>query len=103
MINRYGNWLDINRVIPISENSCDVIFEYFYEDDYSKTSLDQDLIDSDRVQNEDILISERVQQSMESGAFNKGFYAPKFEKSMHHFHRLLHFSLSKYLNDKTTN
>jgi len=97
MVNRYGKWLDLNRVIPTSEKTCDVIFDYFYEGDADEEALQEDLRDSDQVQREDILISERVQKSMESGFFQTGFYAPKFEEPMYHFHRLLHSSFRRAL------
>lgn len=90
MINRYGQWLDLNRVIPTSETTCDVIFEYFYDGDKDLEDLKQELKDSDQVQQEDILICERVQKSMESGLFDQGFYAPKLEEPMYHFHALLY-------------
>ncbi|KAK9097453.1 hypothetical protein Sjap_022950 [Stephania japonica] len=43
---------------------------------------------------EDIVLCEGVQKGLESAAYRSGRYAPTVEKAMHHFHSLLHESLS---------
>ncbi|KAM5553652.1 hypothetical protein ABKV19_025741 [Rosa sericea] len=97
MINRYGPWLDTNLVIPLGPRKCQVIFDYFLEasvkDD--KDYIERSLKDSDKVQIEDIMLSEGVQKGLESPGYNVGRYVPKFEEVMHHFHTLLHESMEK--------
>ena len=44
---------------------------------------------SEKVQEEDTLICERVQKGLESGLFFGGPYVPKFEGSMYDFHQQL--------------
>ncbi|XVE98934.1 hypothetical protein REPUB_Repub03eG0152000 [Reevesia pubescens] len=95
MINRYGPWMDTNLVIPLEPRKCLVVFDYFLEaslkDD--KAFIERSLVDSERVQMEDITLCEGVQRGIESPAFCTGRYAPNIEKAMHHFHCLLHDDL----------
>ena len=44
---------------------------------------------SQRVQQEDIDVCERVQRGLGSSAYDCGRYAPRVEQGAHHFHRLL--------------
>lgn len=89
MLNRYGAWLDTNSVIPLSANRCLTVFDYFHETQPEPDALAKALADSDRVQQEDIQICHMVQAGLESGAYQQGIYASKFEEPMFHFHRLL--------------
>ncbi|KDP36056.1 hypothetical protein JCGZ_10308 [Jatropha curcas] len=95
MINRYGPWMDTNLVLPLGTSKCQVIFDYFIEayhkDD--KAFIEQSLVDSERVQMEDILLCEGVQRGLHSPAYSVGRYAPTVEKAMHHFHQLLYDNL----------
>ena len=86
MMNRYGKWMDTNLVIPLSENRCQTIFDYFCEERPGEEDLMANLQASDQVQQEDIEISQRVQRGLESGAYRRGPYAPRFEKPLFHFH-----------------
>ena len=81
MINRYGKWMDTNLVIPVSETRCLTIFDYFCEERPQEKELIANLEASDRVQQEDIDISQRVQRGLESGVYLRGPYAPRFEKT----------------------
>ncbi|MFP6671185.1 MAG: SRPBCC family protein, partial [Pirellulaceae bacterium] len=90
MINRYGPWLDTNTVIPLSADRCLVVFDYFHEGVPETAFLEESLIASDQVQQEDIEICKRVQAGLDSGVYEQGVYAPGFEAPMLHFHRLLH-------------
>ena len=89
MINRYGPVLDVNRVLPVAPNRCVVHFDWWFDagcdDDFIRDSMAQ----SDKIQQEDLEICERVQNGMESGAFDRGRYAPRLETAMQHFHCLL--------------
>lgn len=97
MINRYGPWMDTNLVLPLGPRKCQVIFDYFIEahlkDD--KDFIERSLVDSERVQIEDIVLCEGVQRGLETPAYCSGRYAPTVENAMHHFHQLLHHVLKE--------
>ncbi|XP_057987930.1 choline monooxygenase, chloroplastic isoform X2 [Hevea brasiliensis] len=95
MINRYGPWMDTNLVLPLGPRKCQVIFDYFIEAHHKddKAFIERSLVDSERVQMEDIKLCEGVQSGLESLAYCSGRYAPTVEKAMHHFHQLLHDNL----------
>lgn len=90
MINRYGDILDTNLVIPISEDKTLVYFDYFY-DDSKRTSqkegqgssgdtpawLQESIKISDQIQDEDAWISESVQKGLSSSAYNTGRYVKR--------------------------
>ncbi|GAB4838303.1 hypothetical protein Ancab_027833 [Ancistrocladus abbreviatus] len=96
MINRYGPWMDTNLVLPLGPRKCQVVFDYFLDaslkDD--KALIKKSLNDSEQVQLEDIKLCEGVQRGLESPAYDSGRYAANIEKAMHHFHCLLHQSLT---------
>ncbi|KAF7153245.1 hypothetical protein RHSIM_Rhsim01G0114400 [Rhododendron simsii] len=96
MINRYGPWMDTNLVLPLGPRKCQVIFDYFLDaslkDD--KAFIERSLEESERVQMEDIVLSESVQKGLESPVYSTGRYAPSVEKAMHHFHCLLYENLT---------
>ncbi|KAK9697204.1 hypothetical protein RND81_08G021100 [Saponaria officinalis] len=96
MINRYGPWLDTNLVVPLGPRKCKVVFDYFLDGSLAddKAFIDRSLKDSEQVQMEDIILCEGVQRGLESPAFKYGRYAPTVEQAMHHFHCLLHTSLT---------
>ena len=50
---------------------------------------DKALAESDRVQQEDIAICDRVQAGLDSGVYDRGVYAPSYETPMYHFHQML--------------
>ncbi|KZV50441.1 choline monooxygenase, chloroplastic [Dorcoceras hygrometricum] len=95
MINRYGPWMDTNLVLPLGPRRCKVVFDYFLDaslkDDVA--FIEKSLEDSERVQLEDITLSEAVQRGLESPAYNVGRYSPTVEMAMHHFHCLLQENL----------
>ncbi|XVF47582.1 hypothetical protein PTKIN_Ptkin03bG0121000 [Pterospermum kingtungense] len=59
----------------------------------NKDFIERSLVDSERVQMEDIALCEGVQRGIESPAYCSGRYAPTVEKAMHHFHCLLYDNL----------
>ncbi|XP_022135574.1 choline monooxygenase, chloroplastic isoform X2 [Momordica charantia] len=97
MINRYGPWMDTNLVLPLGPRKCLVVFDYFLEAPFKNDNsfIQKSLEDSERVQNEDIILCEGVQRGLESPAYKFGRYAPSVENAMHHFHRRLHLNLTK--------
>ncbi len=88
-LNRYGPWLDVNLVLPLGPRRCQVIFDYFHEGPVDDQARDRALAESDRVQQEDIAICDRVQAGLDSGVYDRGVYAPNFETPMYHFHQML--------------
>jgi len=88
MINRYGPFLDINRVIPLDEGRCRIIFDYFVEDDRldDQDFLARSLEASHRVQLEDVAVCESVQTGLRSGDFLGGPYAIPRQGGEHRFH-----------------
>ncbi|CAA7407409.1 unnamed protein product [Spirodela intermedia] len=97
MINRYGPWMDTNLVVPEGARRCRVIFDYFLDaalkDD--DAFIEKSLEESETVQMEDVDLCEGVQKGLESPAYCSGRYAPGVEQAMHHFHCLLHESLTR--------
>jgi len=87
MVNRYGDWMDINIAVPLSPNKTRIIFDYFYVG--TPENLEASLKASDKVQIEDMEICDMVQEGLNSGIYIQGVYAPQFEKPMYHFHKLL--------------
>ncbi len=92
MLNILPDRLQINRVLPVSQRQCRVIFDYYYADDESEAAqkmIAEDIRFSDEVQQEDIAICERVQIGLESGAYRAGRLSPKREAGVHHFQELV--------------
>ena len=92
MLNRYGPILDINWVLPIDHQRCEVVFDYWFTDTEGEAAekfIAQSLAASDNVQQEDVWISESVQRGVSSRAYDYGRYAPELEVGMFQFHRLL--------------
>ncbi|MDJ0835628.1 MAG: aromatic ring-hydroxylating dioxygenase subunit alpha [Acidobacteriota bacterium] len=89
MVNRYGPWMDTNLVLPLDTGRCLTIFDYYHEGPVADEVLAAALAESDQVQQEDIHVCGLVQTGLQSGAYHRGIYAPRFEKPMYHFHRLL--------------
>ena len=89
MINRYGPWMDTNTILPLDIDRCMTIFDYYYEGTPDQHVLERALTASDQVQKEDMEICDMVQAGLESGAYDQGVYAPRFEAPMHHFHKLM--------------
>ena len=89
MINRYGPMMDINVVTPLSPGRCLVTFDWYFEADCKDPFIEQSLLASDQVQQEDIEVCEAVQRGMRSLHFRPGPYAPRVEMGKFEFHRLL--------------
>eukprot|EP00026_Physarum_polycephalum_P006756 Phypoly_transcript_06808.p1 GENE.Phypoly_transcript_06808~~Phypoly_transcript_06808.p1 ORF type:complete len:443 (+),score=61.73 Phypoly_transcript_06808:311-1639(+) len=102
MINRYGKIMDTNYVIPLTNNTCKVVFDYFFletEGEKAQEFIKNSLVASDKVQEEDTTICEDVQKGVGTIAYdkNRGRYAPEVETPMYHFHCLLSKSVSNEL------
>jgi choline monooxygenase len=92
MLNRYGPWLDLNIIFPLSVDKCKVIFEWFVDKTYidNKEFIDNSLKASDKVNQEDIELCGNVMNGLMSDAFDTGRYIPSKEAAAYHFHRLLY-------------
>lgn len=91
MINRYGPVLDINVVLPVAPDRCQVLFDFWFDPAVADDSafLEQSLAQSDVTQREDIDVSESVQRGTASPTYDRGRYASSWERGIHHFHQLL--------------
>lgn len=92
MLNVMPGRCQVNRVLPKGVARTEVIFDYFYEDVVSsgaKQEIERDLAYSDLVQREDMLICERVQEGLNSRAYDRGRYSQRHESGVHHFHEYL--------------
>lgn len=95
MINRYGNIMDTNWVVPLGVDRCVTVFDYYFLDSDDKSFIDSSLQASDQVQREDVEISESVQKGLSSSAYGAGRYSAELEGGMHLFHQWLHADLSR--------
>jgi choline monooxygenase len=92
MLNILPNRLQTNVVVPVAPDRCKVIFRYYYADVASagaRRKIEEDLAYSDKVQQEDIEICERVQQGLQSRAYDRGRFSVQFENAVYHFQKLL--------------
>jgi len=91
MLNRYGNILDTNWVVPLGVDRCEVVFDYWFAESEGETArrfIEASLEASDDVQQEDVAICESVQRGVSSRSYDTGRYA-RTETGMYQFHRLL--------------
>ena len=92
MMNILPGRLQTNLVLPLGHNKCRILFDYYYDDVTSPSlqkRIQEDLDYSDKVQHEDVEICERVQQGIESRAYDKGRFSPEMEMGVYHFQCLL--------------
>lgn len=100
MLNILPGRLQTNLVIPTSQYTTTVIFDYYYDDVTSERSLkmiEEDIRYSDAVQREDIEICERVQRGLASRVYSKGRFSAECESGVHHFQSLLKKAYRSFL------
>jgi len=96
MLNIYQGQLQTNVVIPVDHRTTRVRFDWFAlhppaEGDAAWARL----IDfSVEIQDEDVAICEAVQRNLRSRVYDRGRYSATKENGVHHFHSLLHESLT---------
>lgn len=88
MLNIMPGRVQTNRVVPISKDSCQVEFDFYYAPDAVERAA-ADAQFSDEVQEEDRLICERVQKGLQSGVYEPGRLSPRRESGVWHFHAWL--------------
>jgi phenylpropionate dioxygenase-like ring-hydroxylating dioxygenase large terminal subunit len=104
MLNILPGRLQTNLVQQINKNQSLVIFDYYFDDVTSSDSLkriEKDIRFSDEVQQEDIMICEKVQKGLESKGYEKGRFSPHEEVGVYHFQTLLKNFYSRVLNNFT--
>jgi choline monooxygenase len=89
MLNRYGDVLDVNRVLPAGPGACEVIIDWAFAAGASEEAVAACLDQSEQVQQQDVGVCESVQRGLASPAYDRGVYAPRVERAAHAFHRLL--------------
>jgi choline monooxygenase len=103
MYNIVPGRLQMNSVIPIDADTCEVVFDYFYDTDEPEAvamRLKDDLTFSEQVQQEDIDICERVQRGLHSRAYDRGRFSVEMEAGVHHFQQLLKASYRDAVSQK---
>ncbi len=92
MMNILPGRLQTNLVLPLTHNTCRVIFDYYYDDVSSPDAqkrIEDDISYSEKVQCEDMEICHHVQKGLESIAYDKGRFSPEMEAGVYHFQSLL--------------
>lgn len=92
MLNVVPGRLQLNVVIPLAVDRCRVLFRYYYADadgPEARKRIEADVTFSDRVQQEDAEICERVQRGLRSRAYDRGRFSVRFEAGVYHFQQLL--------------
>jgi choline monooxygenase len=91
MINCYEGYMDTNLVLPIDQDHCRVIFDFYFGDvsEPSRQYNEQSVAVGARVQDEDLGICEGVQRGLKSRAYGAGRLSARREAGEHLFHRLL--------------
>ena len=101
MLNILPNRLQLNQVLPMTDNRTKVIFDYCYQqpqDDDMKLLIEQDQSFSDEVQAEDIMICEAVQKGLNSGSYEQGRLCSKREMGVYHFQELIRAAYMRSLS-----
>jgi choline monooxygenase len=96
MINLYEGVMDANLVLPLGEEKCVVVFDFYFADSSAEYNAESVAV-SDRVQAEDVDICESVQRGLHSRAYGAGRLSVRRETGEHLFHRLLARDLKRNL------
>jgi choline monooxygenase len=92
MLNLYPDNLQVNVVVPLSQERTLTLFEWYChqpESPVMKEKLAKAVAFSHQVQLEDIGLCEAVQRGLRSATYERGRYSPRRENGVHHFHSLL--------------
>jgi choline monooxygenase len=96
MINLYEGVMDTNLVLPLGEEKCVVVFDFYFAGSSPEHNAESVAV-SDRVQAEDVDICESVQRGLHSRAYGAGRLSVRRETGEHLFHRLLAHDLKRNL------
>ena len=99
MFNCYEGYLDTNLVIPVDEDHCRVIFDFYFSDisDSARAYNEASVAVGNRVQGEDLGICEAVQRGLKSRAYGAGRLSARREAGEQLFHQLLAVDLKSGL------
>lgn len=89
MINISDGAMDTNYVVPLDEENCKVVFDFYYTNDFDMKLQAESRHVTDKIQQEDIMLCERVQKGLHSGRYISGRYHTR-EAGIYHFHKLLY-------------
>ena len=92
MLNLYPENLQVNRIVPLSQEKTLAIFEWYYRDAGApevRRRMQRAVDFSHQVQQEDIHLCEAVERGLRSSTYDRGRYSVKRENGVHHFHSLL--------------
>ena len=105
MLNFYPGNLQINLVLPLSQERTLTIFEWYAlpsdsgalqsDSTTANERLRRSIEFSHQVQQEDIALCEAVQRGLRSITYDRGRYSVRRENGVHHFHSLLHEFLAR--------
>ncbi len=98
MLNFYPDNMQINIIVPLSQEQTLTIFEWYFKQPGSGEgweSMQQSIAFSDQVQKEDMEICETVQKGLRSRSYNQGRFSAKRENGVHHFQALVHEFLTR--------
>jgi len=96
MLNIYQGQMQTNVVVPIDHRTTLVRFDWYAVTPPAEGDAEwARLIDfSFEIQEEDVAICEAVQRNLRSRIYDRGRYSATKENGVHHFHSLLHESLT---------
>lgn len=97
-INRFGDWMDTNYLVPLSVDKTLVVFDWYYKEPktaQNEAEIEKNIEAGNQIQLEDEIICERVQRGLYSNGFEYGRYAPTVEEGVRHFHSWVHKNYSE--------
>ena len=98
MLNVYMGQMQTNVVLPLAHDRTRVVFEWYAAEPPAGEAAAAEwarlLAFSDEIQDEDIRVCEAVQRNLRSRVYDRGRYSATRENGVHHFHGLLHESLT---------
>lgn len=81
-INIYGKGASIERMVPISVNETQIVYQYLFLPDTPASEKSETIAESELLTKEDQRICEAVQRNLQSGAYTKGYLAPEHERGV---------------------
>lgn len=96
MLNVLPGRLQTNVVEATSPRTCRVHFDFYYVPGTPPTKIEDDVVASDKIQQEDIEICERVFEGLRSSSYRVGRFSPDAEQGVYHFQSLLRKSYARF-------
>jgi choline monooxygenase len=90
MINCYGGGMSLERVVPTGPHTCEIRYQYLFDEQQEKKAVEDSLATSVLVTGEDVEICEAVQQSFSSGSYlSPGPLSPRHENGVEYFQSII--------------